>query len=113
MGPALAYRGASHSTGCFFVIQNDTDSGVFGAQIFDVARLRWEAWPSFGDLVPAISDPFSVDVGGQVVIIDEANMNAVAFIDASAARSTGAFAHPARWCSFAPRAAARPAYLPP
>ena len=88
MGPTLAYRGASHTTGCLFAIQNDTDAGVFGAQIFDVARLRWEAWPSFGDLVPAMSDPFSVDVGGQVVVIDEANMNAVAFIDASAARST-------------------------
>ena len=86
-GPALAYRGATHTTGSLFVIENNTDAAVFGGQIYDVARQRWEAWPSFADLVP-MGDPFSVACGGPVGVSDEQNMTAVAFIDSSAARST-------------------------
>lgn len=88
-GPALAYRGATTSTGCFVVTANDTD-GVDGGAVgstrayaYDVAANAWRAWPD----LPVIADPFAFDVGGQVFVVDETNNNNVAFIDASAARS--------------------------
>ena len=90
-GPALAYRGATASTGSFVVTANDTDGadggsvGATRAYSYDIAQNVWRAWP---DLPGAgAADPFALDIGGQVFVIDETNLNNVAFIDASAARS--------------------------
>jgi hypothetical protein len=89
-GPQLAFRGATASTGCLIVTSNDTDGtnggtiGATSAYAYDVALNVWSAWP---DLPVPIGDPFTVDVGGQVFVIDELNVNSIFFIDASAARS--------------------------
>jgi hypothetical protein len=86
-GPSLAYRGATHAAGCLFVTSNDTDSGFMGVSMYDIARARWEQFPDFGFSSP-VGDPATVEVGGQLFVIDETNLNNVYFIDISAARST-------------------------
>ena len=91
LGPALAYRGATSSTGTFVVTANDTDGadggtiGATRAYSYDIFANAWRAWP---DLPGAgAADPFSLDVGGQVFVVDETNLNNMFFIDSSAARA--------------------------
>ncbi len=58
-----------------------------GVSMFDVANNRWSQFPDFG-FVTGVGDPAMCEVGGQLFVIDETNLNNVYFIDVSAALST-------------------------
>ena len=86
-GPALAYRGAAHGSGCLYLTVNNSATGYSGVQMYDIARSTWEAFPDFSARVPIV-DPFLFEMAGQLFVVDETNTNLMAFIDTSAARST-------------------------
>ena len=87
LGPIIAYRNPTWVAGAFIVSGNNTDTGYTAVWSYDHVTNSWAKW---SDVVtnPPIADPFLFEVGGQVVIIDETNMLAVAYIDSVAARST-------------------------
>lgn len=83
LGPALGFRHATSVAGSVVMLANDTATGAQRAVAYDVAMNAWSTWADLA--APPMRDPNLFTIGGQVFVVDETDMTALAYIDSDGA----------------------------
>lgn len=86
MGPAIALRHPTSVAGMAAFMANNsvtTNKMIVG---FDVVANTWRTYP---DINRPFGNGFSLTIGGQIFVVDEVNMNNVAYIDSECPANQG------------------------